>query len=399
MESAFGDTSIAEAGGEERPPSVLQVLPALVTGGVERGTVDMAAALVDAGWRSFVCSAGGPMVREIERAGAEHITLPLDSKNPFVMRANTKRLCEIIEAHGIDIVHARSRAPAWSARAAAERTGAAFVTTFHGTYNSQSFLKRRYNGIMTKGERVIAISDFIARHMQSTYRVDPSIIRVIHRGVDTSIFNPLAVSQERMIALAKEWRLADGVPVIMLPGRLTRWKGQEVLIDALAKLGRDDIRCVLVGGDQGRESYRRELERRIARHGVEHIVQLVGDCRDMPTAYILSNIVVSASTDPEAFGRVAAEAQALGKPVIATDHGGARETVDDGQTGWLVPPGDVDALAAALDLALNMTEEERDAMSRRAMSRVRENFSRKQMCAQTLEVYSEVLAAHGRAAP
>ncbi len=388
-----GIDPINRARATERPrPTVLQVLPALETGGVERGAVDIARALAEAGWRALVASAGGAMVREIERAGAEHIALPLDAKGPLAIRANIARIIRLIEAEGVDLVHARSRAPAWSALAAARRTGRPFVTTFHGAYSAGNPLKRLYNAVMTRGDRVIAISEFIAGHIRETYRIDEAKLRIIPRGIDFSLFDPARVGAERLVALARRWRLDDGVPVAMLPGRLTRWKGHGVMIDALARLGRDDIRCLFVGSDQGRTGYRRELEERARRRGVAGVVQIVGDCRDMPAAYMLADAVVSASLDPEAFGRVAVEAQAMGRPTIATDHGGARETLADGETGWLVPPGDPDALAAALGRALSLSTEAREALAGRAIARARERYSREAMCARTLDVYRELIA-------
>ncbi len=375
-----------------RAPCVLQVLPALVTGGVERGTVEIAQALTEAGYKAVVASAGGPLVRELTRCGAVHVELPVGSKNPLVMRANVRRLEAVIRGHQVDIVHARSRAPAWSALAAANRTGAHFMTTFHGTYNLGGFgLKHFYNSVMTKGERVIAISEFIAEHMRRVYGVAPEKIRVIHRGVDLTKFDPVRVSAERIIALAHRWRLPDGYPVIMLPGRLTRWKGQEVLIRALAELGRHDIRCLLVGSDQGRAGYRQELTDLIARLGLTDVVHIVDECSDMPAAYMLTDVVVSASTDPEAFGRVVAEAQAMGRPVIASDHGGPRESILPGRTGWLTAPGDPHALAAALDRFLALSAEERGDMAALAQSFVRANFSKEAMCERTLAVYDEIL--------
>jgi len=372
-------------------PAVLQVLPTLATGGVERGTVDIAAALTASGWRAVVVSAGGPMVHEVERVGGQHITLPVDSKNPLVMRRNTKAIAKVIRSHDISIVHARSRAPAWSARSAAQDCGVPFMTTFHGTYNFSNPAKKAYNAIMTKGERVVAISEFIGRHIEENYGTPREKIRVVPRGIDIENFNPDSVSPERMIQLSQAWRLPDDAPVIMLPGRLTRWKGQSVLIEAARRLGRPDVRVLLIGDDQGRTGYREELETQIARIGAEGIIHLTGPCRDMAAAYMLADVVVSASTDPEAFGRVAAEAHAMGRSVIASDHGGARETVIAGETGWLVPPGDADALARALRTALTMTNEERDTVARRAVAHVHENFSKTQMCAATLDVYIELL--------
>lgn len=376
--------------GESR--CVMQILPRLETGGVERGTADIAAALVRAGWKSIVVSAGGPMVREIERAGAVHVTLPVDSKNPLVMRKNVDRIAALIEQHAVDLVHARSRAPAWSAWYAARRTRRPFVTTFHGTYNARNRLKRFYNSIMVRGARVIAISEFIARHVVETYGVPPSLIRVIHRGIDVASFDKNRVSAERVIQLAREWRLPDGVPIIMLPGRLTRWKGQAVLIEAMARLGRRDVCCILIGSDQGRTAYRAELEALIRARGLEGVVRVLDHCRDMPAAFMLADVVVHASTDPEAFGRVIAEAQAMGRPVIATNHGAAPEIILPGSTGWLVPPGDPDALAGALAAALALDPAARAALAETAAANIRARFSREQMCAATLAVYGEVLA-------
>lgn len=375
-------------------PAVLQVVPSLVTGGVERGTVDVSAALVQAGWRSVVVSSGGPMVREIERAGGVHVTLPMDSKNPLVVRRNIRRLADLITLHRIDLVHARSRAPAWSAWGAAQRTGRPFVTTFHGVYNAGNPVKQWYNSIMTRGTRVIAISEFVGRHITQRYGVSPKLIRVIHRGVDFGVFDPQRVSQPRVVQLAREWRLPDGVPIIILPGRLTRWKGQLVLIDALAQLGRRDVCCLLVGSDQGRARYRKEIEQHVRRRGLEGVVRMVDHCRDMPAAYMLADVVVSASTDPEAFGRIVAEAQAMGRPVIAPNHGAAPEIVRPGETGWLVTPDDAGALAAALDAALKLDTDQRGQLAEAAIAHVREHFTRDQMCAATLDVYREVLAEH-----
>ena len=390
--SAKPDHSTEVPAGKSSAPVILQILPMLQTGGVERGTVDITAAIAQSGGIALVVSGGGPMVREVERAGGEHITMPVFSKNPLVMRRNTRALEALIRDRRVDIVHARSRAPAWCARRAAARTGARFMTTFHGAYGESNHLKHIYNSIMAKGERVIAISQFIADRVESLYQAGPDRVRIIPRGIDFTIFNANAVSAERMIQLSNAWRLSDGVPVILLPGRLTRWKGHEILIEALARLGRRDLRCVLVGDEQGRSSYRNDLDAHVARAGLADIVQIVGDCRDMAAAYMVADVVVSASTDPEAFGRVAAEAQAMGRPVIATDHGAARETVlPDGVTGWLATPGDPDSMAAALEKALALTALEREAMAERAVAHVHKNFAKDDMCAKTLAVYKELM--------
>jgi len=374
-------------------PVVLQVLPALETGGVERGAVDVAAAVVEAGGRSLVTSSGGRMVRDVERAGATHITLPLQEKSPLSIRRNAASLARLIRDEGVDIVHARSRAPAWAARMACRRTGVHFVTTFHGTYSAGFPFKKLYNSVMARGERVIAISNFIADHIERNYRIEPDRLRVIHRGVDLDIFDPQKVPAVRVIQLAEKWRLAESVPVVMLPGRLTRWKGQMLLIEALARLRRERIRCLFVGEDQGRNGYSRQLESLVRRRGLEGVVHMVGACPDMPAAYMLADVVVSASTEPEAFGRVMAEAQAMGKPVVAADHGASREVVVPEETGWLFKPRDAEDLAEKLDHVLALSTEAREELAAKAIDNVRANFSKADMCARTIAVYEELLVA------
>ena len=377
---------------DKKSPVVLQVLPRLETGGVERGTLEIAHALKNAGWTPLVVSGGGAMANDLTRAGIEHITMSVYSKNPFVIRKNARALAKLIRKRNVDIIHARSRAPAWSAKMAADMTGIPFLTTFHGAYNMGPFkIKRRYNKIMTEGRLIIAVSNFIKHHIMDNYGIPEERIRLIHRGADVDRFNAEKVTPDRMIALSKKWRLPEDVPVVMLPGRLTRWKGQTVMLDALARMEHKNLRCLFVGSDQGRKRYRRELERQIKKLGLESVVQIVDHCSEMDAAYLLTDIVVSASTDPEAFGRVLPEAQAMGRIVIGTNHGGATETVQDGVTGFLVPPGDPDALAKALDRALSMTAEERAAMAERSVRRVREEFSKALMCSKTLDVYTELL--------
>jgi len=369
----------------------MQVLPDLGGGGgVERGTVEISRALTAAGWRAVVVSGGTGSGAKIEAVGAKHYSLPVNSKNPVVLRRNIARLVNVIETESIDIVHARSRACAWSAYYAARQSGRRFITTFHGTYSQSGPFKKKYNAIMTRGERVIAISQFIVDHAIADYGLDPDRVRLIYRGVDLGIFDPELVGADRIATLARQWRIPDGVPVVMLPGRLTRWKGQELMIDAIARLGRRDVCCVFVGGTTD-EAFLRELNKIIEQRDLGECVRFGGDCADMPAAYMLADVVVSASVRPEAFGRVVVEAQAMGRPVIAADHGGARETVIPGQTGWLVRPNDPESLAAAIGLALAVEPAERTAMADAAMSNVRDHFGLERMCASTLAVYREVL--------
>ncbi|HEX5319605.1 MAG TPA: glycosyltransferase family 4 protein [Stellaceae bacterium] len=392
------DIIIPAAPAEGRPPCVLQVIPALVSGGVERGTIDLARALVDAGWTAIVASAGGPMERELARTGATHVTLPLATKNPLGIRRNARALAEAIREHRVDIVHARSRAPAWSAWMAAKATKRHFVTTFHNAYGAGVPLKHRYNSVMARGERVIAISQFVADHVAQNYGVGPTRLRTIPRGVDLGTFDLNRVGGDRVVALATQWRVPDGDAVVMLPGRLTRWKGGLDFIDAIARLERRDICCVLVGAEQ-RKGFRKELETAIEKRGLLGHFRIVENCRDMPAAYVLADVVVSASTDPEGFGRILVEAQAMGRPIVATDHGGARETIVPGSTGWLVSPRDPPALAAAIGDALDLTAAERDALGRRAVAHIAANFTRDAMCARTIDVYEELLFPAASKAP
>jgi len=384
------DDSIMPASPEGRPPSILQVIPRLVSGGAERGTVELAEALAAAGWNAYVASAGGPLEHFVNRGGGTHLTLPLASKNPLVMRRNVAALAQVIRRLDIDIVHARSRAPAWSAWAAARATGRHFVTTFHNAYGVGSRLKHRYNSVMARGARVIAISEFVAEHAARVYGVDADRLRTIPRGVDLAVFDPQQVTGARMANLARQWRVPDGAPVVMLPGRLTRWKGGLDFVAAIAALERRDIFCLMVGAEQ-RRGFRGELEAAIARYGLNERFRIVDDCRDMPAAYMLADVVVSASTDPEGFGRIIVEAQAMGRPVVATDHGGARETIMPDVTGWLAPAHDPLALGKAIGAALALGPAERSLLARRAIAHVAAHFTCRQMCAKTIAVYEELL--------
>jgi len=370
---------------------IAQIIPELGPGGAEQGCIDIAGEIVKSGSKAIVISNGGPRVHELARAGAEHIDLPVHSKNPFTMWRNIGRLKKIIKKHNIDIVHVRSRAPAWSAIMACKNTNARYMTTCHAPYNFKNKTKQFYNSAITQGERVIAISNYVAEYLLRNYKIDQRNIRLIHRGIPLEKFHPTLVKPGHLIQMTEQWRLPDGCLVVMMPGRLTRWKGHDVLIDAMAKIGRDDMVCVLIGSDQGRTEYRKELEEKVEDLNLEGRIRIIDHCDDMPAAYMLSNVVVSASTDPEGFGRIPVEAQAMGRPIVATNHGGAQETVLSGQTGWLVPPGDSDALAHAINEALNLTDVQRSNLATRAMMHVAENFSKERMADATLNVYAELI--------
>lgn len=372
-------------------PIIMQIIPELGPGGAEQGCIDIAAELVRAGSTAIVVSNGGSRIHELARNGTIHINLPVHSKNPLVMWKNIGRLRELIKKYNVDIVHVRSRAPAWSAMKACQNTDARYMTTCHAPYNINGKAKRFYNSAIAKGERVIAISNHVANYLLENYKIDHRDIRLIHRGIALEKFHPTVVAPAQLIKVSAAWRLPDGASVVMLPGRITRWKGHHVLIDAIAKLGRDDIFCVLIGSDQGRTEYREELEESIKEKNLGGQIRIIDHCDDMPAAYMVSTVVVSASTDPEGFGRIPIEAQAMGRPIIATDHGGAQETVIKNETGWLVPPNDSTALTEAIQEALNLTPAQRSILATRAMAHVAQNFTREKMADETLNVYAELL--------
>jgi glycosyltransferase involved in cell wall biosynthesis len=374
-----------------RKPVIMQIIPALGPGGAEQGCIDIAADIVKAGARSLVVSHGGPRVHELDRVGAQHINLPVNSKNPLVMWQNIGKLRSLIKQNHVDIVHVRSRAPAWSAYRACQQTDAHFMTTCHAPYNISGGVKRFYNSAIARGEIVIAISDYVAEYLQRNYSISASQIRTVHRGIQIERFHPTAVTAERMITLSQQWRIPDGANVVMLPGRLTRWKGHNVLIEAIERLNRKDVFCVLIGSDQGRSEYRKELEKSIEDKELGSQIRIVDHCNDMPAAYMLATVVISASTDPEGFGRIPVEAQAMGRPIVATDHGGARETIVRGQTGWLVPPGDSDAMVNAIDEALSLDAVQRAVLATRAMTHITNHFTKSQMAQKTLAIYAELL--------
>ena len=361
--------------------TVLQVLPALQAGGAESNARDIAAGLRDIGARALVASAGGRMVPSL---GADHLCLPLDTKNPIALWRNAHRLTALIEDEGVDLVHAHSRAPAWSAWLAARDRGKPFVTTFHGIYGAGNAAKRAYNRIMLRGARVIAVSEFVAEHIRAVYRCPEACIRVVHQGVDTARFDSRAAAGSRAAVHASWGGMADGVRVLLLPGRLTRLKGHAVLIEAMRLLADDHLTAVFVGSETGRGAYRRELET-LAR-GLD--VRFVGHRDDMVTAYAASDVVVSASVRPESFGRVLAEAGAMGKPVVAPDHGGAPEIVVNEETGWLVTPADPQALADGIRMALAV---DGPALAARARAHIESRFTLAEMCAKTLAVYGELI--------
>lgn len=380
--------------GKEKTPVVLQVLPELETGGVEVGTIEVASELKEHGIENFVASQGGRMVYNLERLKIKHLTLPLKSKNPFTMWKNARKLEAFIRENGINIVHARSRAPAWSVYWAAKRAGVKFMTTFHGTYGLGPWgIKKAYNKIMTYGERIIAISNHIKNHMLQNYKVDEGKIRLIHRCADIERFSPEAVTTERMINKIKEYRIAEDKPVLLLPGRITRWKGQHLLIEALSKMKNTNYYCIIAGDSQGRQKYMDYLEKLVKKYHLEGKVGFFGRYSDVPALMMVSNVILSTAIEPEAFGRIAIEGQAMGKVVVASDIGGSLDTVIDGVTGKLFKSNDAQSLADALDWALELPMTEIKKISAAGMKNVREHFTKQIMCDKTIEVYKELVNA------
>ncbi|HXZ69137.1 MAG TPA: glycosyltransferase family 4 protein [Alphaproteobacteria bacterium] len=380
--------------------TILQVIPSLEAGGAERTTIDIAGAITAAGGKALVASEGGRLEGELAQMGGELLRLPVASKNPLTILANAGRLEKIIRERNVSVIHARSRAPAWSALLAARSTKIPFVTTHHGAYNAKSWLKKQYNSVMAAGAIVIANSEFTGAEIAKAYKIDKKRIAVIPRGTDFSAFDKSKITLERALEMKAKWGLAGyRGAIILCPARLTRWKGQLVFIEALAQLKREgglgDAMAVLAGDAQGRDAYVEEVRSAIKAGDLDNRVKIVGHVEDMPVAYAASSLVVSASTDPEAFGRVIVEASAMGLPVIATDHGGARETVitepPEQITGWLTPPGDAKALTEAIAAALALSPEARAAMGARGSSYVRHRYSREAMCRATLQVYLRVI--------
>ncbi len=389
--------------------TILQIIPDLDAGGAERTTIDIAAALAAAGARALVACRGGRLVSELQAKGGLWIEFPAASKNPAAMALNVRRLAAVIRAEGVDIAHARSRAPAWVALGATRLTGTPFVTTWHGSYSGGG-VKDFYNSVMARGDAVIANSHFTAGEIGAKHPFARERLRVIQRGTDMRLFAPAAVERARVRRLRDLWGVSPDQQIVLLAARLTGWKGQRVLIEAarlLAAQGVTGVRYILAGDAQGRGAYSAELERLIAAAGLEGVARLTGHCDDMPAAMLAAAVVTVPSTEPEAFGRVAVEAQAMGVPVVVSDLGAVPETVlappqvnEQARTGWHVPPNDAPALAHAIGLALGLGASGREALAERARAHVENRFSLPRMCEATLDVYAALIGSrHGNLPP
>jgi glycosyltransferase involved in cell wall biosynthesis len=383
------------------PPdfTLLQVVPELETGGAEQSTIDVAQAVVRAGGTALVATRGGRMAARLEADGGRLAQMPVQTKNPLKMLGNAARLVSLIRQENVSIVHARSRAPAFSALWAAHATGTPFVATYHGVYKAQSGLKRWYNAIMTRGDLVIANSDYTRDHVLSEHGIDPDKLVTIPRGVDLERFNSTFVAPARVEALREAWGIAGGDhrTRILLAGRLTRIKGHLTVVEAARRLaaeqGRRDFLILFAGDDQGRTGYAAELRAAIEKAGMADNIKIVGHCDDMPAAYLLADLAILPTIVPESFGRAAVEPQAMGRPVIASNHGGVTETILDGTTGWLAPVDDPAAWATALARAIDLGPTKRLEMGEIGARRARQLYSADAMCAQTLAAYERVLEA------
>ncbi|WP_409433017.1 glycosyltransferase family 4 protein [Litorimonas sp. RW-G-Af-16] len=364
--------------------NVLQILPDLNAGGVERTTVEMVEALRAAGHGAHVLSHGGRLASEIERLGGVNHIADIGSKNILSVPWRIAGVRRLIAEHKIDVVHARSRAPAWPAMFAAKAERVSFLTTYHGIYNAKSAPKRLYNSVMARGDHIIANSDFTKAHILKTHNVSASKITTIYRGVDMTAFDPAKVNAADIAQKRLSWGVGPNQTIVLLPGRVTRWKGQGVAIAALADLPDDHV-LILLGDAQGRDSLVAELTQQAETLGLTSRVVFAGHDSDVVTAYASADIVICPSIEPEAFGRTAAEAQAMGKPVIASAIGGALETVLDGQTGWLVPPNAPEALASAIRRSDDLS-----SVGAKARARIADNFSKTALQSATLAVYEKL---------
>lgn len=375
--------------------TILQVAPELSAGGVERTVLEVTEAIVAAGGRALLASKGGRLEDEFAALGGELFRMDAKSKNPLTLKLNEGKLKGLIAREGVSLVHARSRAPAWSAYWAAQAAGVPFVTTYHGAYSGTSGMKRRYNSVMAKGDLVIANSNWIAAHVHDVHAIAADKIVTIPRGVDLGVFDPAKVAPARIEAVRGRWGIAgDKRVTLFLPGRLTEWKGQLVAIEALGLMSVEELRklvLVLAGDPQGRANYVTRLEDAILAHKLGGTVLLAEHERDMPAACLAADIVMTPSIRPEAFGRVAAEASAMGRPVIVADHGGGRETVIEGETGARVEPGNPAALAGAIRALLDVGPSARAGMGKSGQAHVRAHFSKRGLQAATLNVYKRLL--------
>jgi glycosyltransferase involved in cell wall biosynthesis len=377
---------------------VLQVIPKLGFGGAETGCYDLAHFLAEQECKSFLITSGGDLLKFVRRDKVKVIRLPVQSKNPIIMFINSIIIYFILLIYSIDIVHARSRAPAWSCLWACFLSRRKFVTTFHGTYNFSNKLKLFYNSVMTRSELIIAGSNFIFNHINQNYQKyldSQKKLMVIFRGINLEYFNMNNTLEKKLNILASNWKINKKNFIILLPGRLTKWKGQEIFIESLSLLiekhNKNNFHAIILGSNQGREVYSKKLSLLVERFRLRNKITFVDSCKEMPLAYKLSDLVISSSIEPEAFGRVAVEAQAMNKPIIASDIGGSRETVLNGRSGFLYKHNDQKELAKTINKIMEMDKQSLSLIGKQGRKNVEKKFNVDQMCQSTFTEYKKLL--------
>ena len=377
---------------------VLQVIPKLGYGGAETGCFDIAHYLPENNCESFIVTSGGELLKFVDKKKVKIFKLPVQSKNPLLIFINSVILIGIILLNNISIVHARSRAPAWSCLIASKITGRKFVTTFHGTYNFKTNLKKFYNSVMVRSDLIIAGSNFIFSHIKENYSMYLNYKKkflVIFRGINVDYFDSSTTLENDEKKLLKQWDIEKDKKIILLPGRLTSWKGQEVFIEAVnlinIELGYEAFYTVILGSDQGRELYKKKLIRLSEQYRMSKQIRFIDHCKNMALAYKVSDIIVSASNEPEAFGRVSVEAQSMGKPIVASNIGGSNETVIDEKTGFLFESNNAKSLSKQILRVLNMDETSLKMMGIEARKNVTQRFNVEKMCFSTYSEYKRLL--------
>ena len=377
---------------------VLQVIPKLGYGGAETGCYDLAHYLHENNCTSFIATSGGDLIKFIDKKKVKLFRLPVHSKNPLIIIFNTFALVFIILVNGISIVHARSRAPAWSCFLATKITRKKFVTTFHGTYNFNNSIKKFYNSIMVRSNLIIAGSNFIFSHINknySKYLGAKKKLLVIFRGINVDYFDPSTTTETQEKQLLIDWQIDKSKKIILLPGRLTSWKGQESFIEALSlvnkELGYDSFYGVILGSDQGRNVYKKKITRLVEQHRLTNQLKFIEHCKNMPVAYKISDLIVSASIEPESFGRIAVEAQSMKKPILASDIGGSNETVENGKTGFLFEAGNPVSLSNKILEILKLDESTLKSMGNEGRKNIIKKFNVEKMCFSTYSEYKKLL--------
>jgi glycosyltransferase involved in cell wall biosynthesis len=377
---------------------VLQVIPKLGYGGAETGCYDIAHYLPENGCKSFIVTSGGELLKFVDKNKVKVFRLPVQSKNPILILINAIILTFIILFNNISIVHARSRAPAWSCLIASKITSRKFVTTFHGTYNFKSSLKKLYNSVMVRSDLIIAGSNFIFSHIKenySNYLNQKKKLLVVFRGINVDYFDPTTKLETEEKKLLKQWEIEKDKKIILLPGRLTTWKGQEVFIEAInlvnIELGYEAFYAVILGSDQGRDLYKKKLIRLSEQYRLTKQLRFIDHCKDMALAYKVSDIIVSASIEPEAFGRVSVEAQSMEKPIIASNIGGSNETVVDEKTGYLFKAGDAKSLSQKILKTLTIDETQLKLIGIEGRKNIVQKFNVEKMCFSTYSEYKRLI--------